>query len=227
MNNYANVIGVSEPVKPTRRERAQATRSRMLRAAHELFCEHGYTGTRMADVAQRAGVAVQTVYFAFHTKAELLRACYTHAVLGESDPLPPEAQPWHAALLASVTGPEALRWFAKGNGAIVARVGVLDDVVRAAVHEPDAAAIRAHSEQLRRAGYGRIVERLASAFGLREGLDLNSATEVMLTLGGAAVYRSLVIDYGWTHEAYVDWVTAALIDALLPQASTSDDRIYG
>lgn len=219
MTYYANVTGVTKPVKPTRRDQAHATRQRMLRAAHELFCERGYTGTRMADIAERAGVAVQTVYFVFHTKAELLRACYTHAVLGEPDPMPPEDQPWHAALLASVTGPEALRWFAKGNGAIVARVGMLDEVARAATHEPDAAAIRAHSEELRRAGYGAIVEHLAAAFGLRDGLDLNSATDVMLTLGGPAIYRSLVVDYGWTPEAYVDWVAAALVDALLPRAA--------
>ena len=31
---------------------------------------------RMTDIAAEAGVAVQTVYFTFHTKAELLQACY-------------------------------------------------------------------------------------------------------------------------------------------------------
>jgi Bacterial regulatory proteins, tetR family len=42
-----------------------------VRAAHALFVERGYTGTRMADVGEAAGVAVQMVYFRFHTKAEL------------------------------------------------------------------------------------------------------------------------------------------------------------
>jgi AcrR family transcriptional regulator len=206
---------MSDPVKPTRRERAQKTRQKMLRAAHELFCERGYTGTRMADVAELAGVAVQTVYFTFHTKAELLQACYERAVLGEEDPVPPPMQPWHAALMEARTGAEALRWFAQGNGAILARAGVLDDVVRSARHEPEAVAIRAHSEQLRRDGYRRIVEHLGSAFGLREGVSPEAGTDVMLTLGGGSVYRTLVVDYGWSDAAYIEWLALSLVDALL------------
>lgn len=62
-------------------------------------------------------------------------------------------------------GAEALEWFAQGNGAIVARAGVLDNVVRSTRHEPEAVAIRAHSEQLRRDGYRRIVDHLHSTFG--------------------------------------------------------------
>ena len=50
-----------------RREKAAATRERMLRAAIEVFAEQGYGGARMADIAARAGVAVQTLYFVFHT----------------------------------------------------------------------------------------------------------------------------------------------------------------
>jgi AcrR family transcriptional regulator len=68
----------------------------MIRAAHATFVIRGYTGTRMTDVAVASGVAVQTVYFRFHTKAELLQACYEDAVLGE-DRLPPPQQPWHRA----------------------------------------------------------------------------------------------------------------------------------
>ena len=34
--------------KPTRRERAQATRRRIMRAAYERFCDQGYAGATMA-----------------------------------------------------------------------------------------------------------------------------------------------------------------------------------
>jgi AcrR family transcriptional regulator len=57
---------------PTRRDRADATRLRIVKAAYELFCERGYAGTMLSDVAAAAGVAVQTVRFNFHTKGELL-----------------------------------------------------------------------------------------------------------------------------------------------------------
>jgi AcrR family transcriptional regulator len=207
-------------VKPkpatSRRDRARATRLRMIHAAHELFCERGYTGTRMADVAEAAGVAVQTVYFTFHTKAELLKACYDLGVLGEDDPRPPPLQPWYLEMLEAIEPGEAARRFAAGNGSIVQRVAVLDDVVRSAVHEPDAAAIRGRSEQLRREGYADVVAHFKKRFGLRTGLTARRATDLLLMLGGPAVYRTLVVEYGWSHAAYVDWLARTLSETLLP-----------
>lgn len=204
-----------EAAKLTRRERAQQTRLRMIRAAHALFVERGYSGATMADIAAVADVAVQTVYFTFHTKSELLQACYDHAVLGETDPRPPQLQPWYAAMLNSRSGGSALRHFVQGNTAIVARVGALDDVVRSARHEPDAMRIREHSERLRRDGYGAVVDHLADRFGLAKGLDRPAATDLLLMFGGQSTYRSLVLDYGWTQERFEQWLHAVLVRQLL------------
>lgn len=208
---------VKEPAKPihSRRARAEGTRLRVIRTAHKYFVERGYSGTRVADVAVASGVAVQTVYFRFHTKAELLQACYEVAVLGEETPLPPERQRWYQSFLEADSGPAALRHFAEGNTTIVVRVGALDDVVRSALHEPDAAAVRARSEQLRRDGYRVLCERLASRFGLRRSLDLAAATDLLLTFGGTSLYRSLVLEYGWPLPRYVDWLESTLAAQLL------------
>ena len=105
-----------------RRDRARATRLRMIHGAQKVFTGHGYAGARMIDIAAEAGVAVQTGYFTFHTKAELLQACYELAVLGEDDPRPPPAQPWYTAMLDATAGRAAIRHFAEGNSAIAARV---------------------------------------------------------------------------------------------------------
>jgi AcrR family transcriptional regulator len=210
------------PTRPSRRDRARATRLRMIHAAQRVFTGHGYAGARMTDIAAAAGVAVQTVYFTFHTKAELLQACYELAVLGEDDPRPPPAQPWHTAMLGARDGRAAIRRFAEGNSAIAARVAQLDDVVRSAAHEPDAAQVRDHNEQLRRDGYRRIIEHLDGRFGLPHGLDPAHAVDILLTLGGPATYRSLVIDYRWTHDRFVDWLTTTLSQQLLaPRAGPS------
>ena len=187
----------------------------MLRAAQQAFIERGYAGVRMTDIAEDAGVAVQTLYFTFHTKPELLQACYELAVLGEDDPTPPPEQPWYAATLASRTGPAAGRHFAEGVASIVARTAVLDDVVRSARHEPDAARVREHNERLRRDGYRTVVEHLANRFGLRTGVDIDTGTDLLLTLAGPATYRPLVAEYGWPHDKYVDWLARALTDQLL------------
>lgn len=204
----------AEP-KVTRRDKARATRLRMIRAAHSVFVERGYGGARMSDIAEAAGVAVQTLYFTFHTKPELLQACYDTAVLGEGEPLPPHLQPWYAAMMKAKTGRTALRHFAEGNTAIASRVALLDDVVRSASHEPEAATIRGHAERLRREGYRGVVEHLDRTFGLHKGLDVDSATDIMLMLGGAGPYRTLVAEYGWPEEKFVDWLADALARQLL------------
>jgi AcrR family transcriptional regulator len=193
----------------------------MLRAAQEAFVERGYAGARMTDIAEQAGVAVQTLYFTFHTKPELLQACYELAVLGEDKPTPPPEQPWYAAALASRTGPAAIRHFAEGVAAIIARAAVLDDVVRSARHEPDAGRVREHNERLRRDGYQAIVNPLANRFGLLPGLDVDTGTDLLLTLAGPATYRPLVVDYGWSHDNYVAWLTTLLTDQLLARKRPS------
>src|SRR5512140_993625 len=70
----------------TRRERASRTRLRIVRAAYDRFAAQGYAATTMGQVAADAGVAVQTVYFVFHTKPELLVATLKIAGGGPAEP---------------------------------------------------------------------------------------------------------------------------------------------
>ena len=199
--------------KLTRRERAQATRFRITKAAYVLFCERGLSGTTMADVAKAAGVAVQTVYFVFHTKSELLSGAYDFAVLGEKEPLPPELQPWHAQMTAEPELTEALRPVVRGIGAILARATPLDTVVRAAAaSDPDAARIRARHEGWRADGYRRMLDILRSKSDLRHGVSAQRATELLLFYIGMDTYRVLVLDFGWSHDDWIEWTVATVAE---------------
>ena len=198
--------------KPTRRDRARATRLRITKAAYSLFCERGYAGTTMADVADAAGVAVQTVYFVFHTKSELLSRTYDFAVLGEDEPLPPEMQPWYAQMTADADVTDALRHAVSGIGAILARAMPLDAVVRAAAaSDPDAARIRARHEGWRADGYRTMLDVLRTKSALREGVSPERATQLLLMYVGE-VYRILVHDFGWSHDDWVDWTVATVAE---------------
>ena len=57
-----------------RRQQARGvvTRARLLRVARELFARHGYATTSRADIANRAGVGMSTVYHHFPDKREML-----------------------------------------------------------------------------------------------------------------------------------------------------------
>ena len=207
------VVPRVKPVKPTRREKAAVTRARIVKAATEVFAEAGYVGARMTDIATRAGVAVQTVYFTFHTKAALLKACFDHAVLGP-ERLPPPQQEFWAQMTAARSGRAAIAAFARGNTAILARVAAIDEVAKAAPHEPDAAEVVARSEQLRREGYRDAVAILSERFGLRDGLDIDTATDLLLMFGSSATYLTLR-RYGWTDERFIGWSTETLAKQLL------------
>jgi AcrR family transcriptional regulator len=187
----------------------------MVRGAHEVFCEKGYGGATMAEIARRSGVAVQTLYFTFHTKPELLQACYEVAVMGSSDPAIPQDQPWFAEVMSSRRAIDAVAAFVHGNAEIHARVAVLDDIVRAAAHEPEARAVREQSERLRRGGFRSVVTSWQQRFGLRPGLDADRATDVLLALASTATYRSLVVEDGWPVEEYVAWHTALVLEQLI------------
>src|SRR5262245_24700895 len=161
----------AEPPRQSRRDRARATQWRILTSAYRLFCDQGYTSTTMAQIADAAGVAVQTVYFAFHTKPALLSRSYEVAVGGEPGPLIPEQQPWYADMRTAPDIGMALRAFVSGTGEIIRRVTPLYFAVRvAADSDPDAARVMALHENGRAAGYRDALELLRNKAELRPGL---------------------------------------------------------
>jgi AcrR family transcriptional regulator len=59
--------------RPRWRRRAAARPDELLSAALEVFGERGFAGTRLEDVAQRAGVTKGTIYLYFDSKEALFR----------------------------------------------------------------------------------------------------------------------------------------------------------
>jgi AcrR family transcriptional regulator len=56
---------------PAHQERSRDTRDRLLAAAELAFATRGYEGSRIADIAQVAGVSAGAVYFRFRDKEAL------------------------------------------------------------------------------------------------------------------------------------------------------------
>jgi AcrR family transcriptional regulator len=209
----------SEPTKLSRRGRAKATHWRIVKAAYALFCEHGYASTTMAGIAKAAGVAVQTVYFTFHTKAGLLSRAYDFAVMGEAEPQVPQEQAWFRAMTAEPDVTEALRYFVTGVGEITRRVTPLYLVARVAADgDPDTARVMAFHEQWRTDGYRDVVKLLSTKAELRPGLDLERATDLLLLYVGMDVYHVLVESRGWSHDEWIDWTDDSLADQLFGRA---------
>jgi AcrR family transcriptional regulator len=211
----------SEPTRLSRRQRAKATHWRIVKAAYTLFCEQGYAGTTMAQIAEAAGVAVQTVFFVFHTKAALLGRAYEFAVTGEHQPLIPQQQPWYAAMAAETDVTQALRHLVAGVGEIMRRVTPLYLVARVAADgDPDTARVMAFNEDLRADGYRGVLELLRAKAEFRSGLTLERATHLLLLLAGMDVYHVLVESHGWSHEEWVAWTVSAVAEQVFGRTAS-------
>lgn len=207
------------PVKSdVRRQRAALTRLRIIRAAHDELLGHGYHGATIAAIAARAGVATQTVYFVFHTKAALVSAVIDTAVLGEDDPTPPEATPWWHSVEEAATAPEALRHFVRGAAQLYQRAAGVSEVLRAAaLTDPEVHELWEHHDRLQVEGFGRVIDVVATKGELRPGLDRATATDVLLTVFGDSTYHLLTTERGWTHDQVIEWCCDALPLLLLDQ----------
>jgi AcrR family transcriptional regulator len=205
----------SNPAGPSRRERAQATQARIVKTAYELFVTRGYARTTMAEIAAAADVAVQTVYFTFHTKAALLSRCVDFAVMGEGQPLVPDQQPWFKALVAETDATEALRHVVTGVGEITRRVTPLYLVARAAAEgDAETARVMAFHENWRAQGYREMLDLLRAKASLRPGLSPERATQLLLLYVGPDIYHVVIDSYGWTLEEWRDWTVATLDEQL-------------
>jgi AcrR family transcriptional regulator len=199
-----------------RNQRAARTRRAIIAAATEEFRSSGYHGTTMSAIAKRAGVAVQTVYFVFHTKPALLTAAIDTAVMGEGDPVPPELTTWWQEGTTTLDGRRAIELFTTNVSDINARAATLDRVALAAsTTDPEVVDLINHHESLRIQGFRSYIDSLAARGLLRDGLDPVEATDVLLTLAGPDVFLNLTEERGWTVKRYVAWTTDALCLLLL------------
>jgi AcrR family transcriptional regulator len=166
----------------------------------------------MATIAARAGVAVQTVYFVFHTKPELFAAALDAAVLGPEVKAPLE-QRW-ARDAAAVPGDPmaALQSFIRGSAPIFQRASALSEVAGAtAPTDPDIAEVYQSREKLRVEAYREFVNMLA----LPAGIDTDRATDILITMLSPQLYRALRDGRGWSHEEIIDWMTGAIPELML------------
>jgi TetR/AcrR family transcriptional regulator, fatty acid metabolism regulator protein len=67
-------VSVRPAARPTRR--SARTRERIIEAATDVFARRGVHGTRVADIAERAGIAYGLVYHHFRNKEEILSAIF-------------------------------------------------------------------------------------------------------------------------------------------------------
>jgi AcrR family transcriptional regulator len=198
-------------IRSTLRQRqAQATADMIVAAAKSLFLERGYAITTIEAIAERAEVAVSTVYAVFGSKRGILRAIRA---------------PWHErSQIRDVTLADP------GEESAGQRLELLAQATRrqweygaevVAIYNSAAATDAEAAAELRSALEGRrkSFEHFAATLEpyLRPGLDAMRAAAILRSLCMAEVYLELVGNSGWAADEYEAWLLGVLKRELLGQ----------
>lgn len=211
-----------QPVKTSvRRERARATRERILAVAYELFATRGYLATTMPDIAAAAGVAVQTVYFVFRTKAVLLEHVYATAVLG-SDQVRPVDSEWYRQAVNDPDPERSLATMLKGVLSVASRLAPLAATMEA-VDDPEVQAVQTEKEALRRHLHRSYVQHLKKMRALRSELTVDAGTDLFLGLCSPALFHQMTGRLGWSARRWESSLYDLLHHALLRTGTAETD----
>jgi AcrR family transcriptional regulator len=201
-----------------RQEQAEQTRRDITAAAGALFRERGYGAVSMPQIASSAGVAVETIYRSFGSKAGLFKAVVEAAVAGGASraSVRPEERPAIRAVIEEQDARRQLELYAATQPGIHRRSGpLLRALVGAASGDPELRALWDELEAGRLRGQGRLAGLLAERGALRRGLSVDDARDVIWTLCSLAVHDALIVSRGWTYERYESWLAGALSRELL------------
>lgn len=214
---YPLVSDVKRPYSSTRRqEQARLTRRSILAAAADLFITNGYGATSLQQVADQAGVAVQTIYATFANKPTILEKLLDTAIAGDDEPVAVNDRDWMHSVFNDPDPAMRLHAYAAAVAGIHDRAGDLFGVLRAAAEsEPTLAPLAATTEQRRRTGAASVVKGLENIGGLRNDLSTQRATDILWTLNSPDLFRRLVRDSGWSLAGYQEWLEEIMTNALV------------
>ena len=196
-----------------RQAQAGETRRSILDAAYERFVAKGYAATSIQAIAERAGVAVQTVYAVFGTKRELLRQLIEATITGDGGPQPILDQPEAQAIAAEPDARQRARRDAAFSRAITERVAPIVRVAEeAAASDPELAAMMEAVKAARQQEMAAAATMLAGADGLR--VDHDEAAATLYVLCSPHVATMLMSDYGWSPERYENWLARMMLQTV-------------
>ena len=193
-----------------RRREAALSRRRTIDVAHELFLEQGYAATPLRQIAERAGVALPTLYAAFGNKRALLFAVFEAArheaaIRDEEPDVPLERErPLTAARIA-----HRVRVTREG-GAPVARI-----IDKAGAAHAEVAELWLELQRDRYERMAALANALHEVRLLRPELTVCDAADVLWTVTSNEVYGLFVLDRGWSPARYEQWLTETLAATVL------------
>lgn len=201
-----------------RKSQALQTHQQILEAADRLFTIHGYSGTSIEAIAQKASVAPETIYATFKNKKTILSMLIKTSILGDDDnPVPVMLREQIREVAEEKNQKRQIQMFAKRIHLLMSRVAQLLEVMKSASKtEPEIKRLSKKYIDGRFQGMGFFIDCVMANGTLRNKLDKLTATETVWLLTSAEVYNLLIIERGWSGDEYEVWLSQTLTDFLLP-----------
>lgn len=204
---------------PVRAEQARVTQTRILEAARALFLERGFADTTVSAVAERAGVAPETVYAVYRSKPGVLGGVVRAAVRREDEPEDPLERSWVRELLRVPDLPARIEGFARHTAATLQLTSPIYAIIRSAgTGASELDELDRELRRLRFADQAKIVAALAKGHELRVGLTVREAAETFSALTSPELHRILTDDRGWSRRRYARWLEEMVRSALLVES---------
>jgi AcrR family transcriptional regulator len=186
----------------SRRAQSVETRNRILDAARELLVASGSRATTVATIARNAGVHIDTVYALVGRKPAILRELIERAISGSDRPVAPEERDYVQRMLAEPDPKLQLEIYAAAMRAIQTRMAPLFLALRdAASTEAEAKAVWQAISERRAANMRRLVGSLGGD-GLRDGLTIDEAADIVWATASSELFVLMTEERGWTLERY-------------------------
>ena len=214
----ANPPAVKRPYDARRRraraeEERRATRSRVVEAARTLFLTKGYVATTMAEIAEEAGVALQSVYSAGRSKAELLHLVTDLAVAGDDRDVMLLDRPSFTAIAEESNRVRQVEMAADLIVATMERLAPVWVAYReAAAVDAKAAANLVAAHQRRHQTFAGMIAMLPPD-ALRQSHE--EATDTAWAIASVDVFLLLRSIRGWDATRYAAWIRRTLVEVLL------------
>jgi len=200
-----------------RQTQSEETRQRIVEAARELMVERGYRATTVAAIARTAGVHVDTVYELVGRKPVLVRELVEQALSGTGGAVVAEEREYVKAMRAEPDPARKLAIYARAVRQIQARMAPLFLALRdASATEPDAKQVWREISDRRAANMCKLVRDLDAAGGLRPGLAIDEAADVIWATNSSEFYVLLTGERGWPPDRYERWLVDTWCRLLLP-----------
>ncbi|HET9050613.1 MAG TPA: helix-turn-helix domain-containing protein [Candidatus Dormibacteraeota bacterium] len=201
----------------SRQARSAETRQRILATARELILARGYRATTVAAIASGAGVNVDTVYELVGRKPVLLRALIERAISGGDEPVAAQDREYVKAIRAEPDAARKLAIYATAVRRIQERMAPLFMSLRdASSTEPEARAVWREISERRAVNMRLLVRDLREAGGLRRGLSVDAAADMVWALNSSEMFVLLTVDRGWSPKRFERWLADTWCRLLLP-----------